>query len=74
LPAARGLHDMDLVLVSLALLTGLVAGGLFAFVQVPIPAPPDLPGLLGIAGIYFGYRIVEWAGVGVDLLGWLGLG
>ncbi|MFB6118623.1 XapX domain-containing protein [Halosegnis sp.] len=57
----------------LALLTGIVVGVLFAYVQVPIPAPATLPGVLGVAGIYLGFKLVEWAGVGVDLLGALGL-
>lgn len=64
---------MDFVLIALALLTGLLTGAAFAFVQVPIPAPPELPGLLGIVGIYLGYKFVQWAGVGIDLLGRLGI-
>jgi len=56
-----------------ALLTGLVAGAVFALVSVPIPAPPETPGVLGIVGIFLGYRLVEYAGVGVDLLELLGL-
>lgn len=54
-----------------ALLTGLVAGALFRTLQIPIPAPPNLAGILGIVGIYLGYKLVEWADVGVDLLGML---
>ncbi|MFD1564753.1 XapX domain-containing protein [Haloarchaeobius amylolyticus] len=57
----------------LALLTGLVTGALFRFLNIPIPAPPELPGLMGIVGIYLGYRVVEYLGVGVDLLETLGL-
>lgn len=57
----------------LALLTGILAGAAFAFIRVPIPAPPELPGLLGIVGIYLGYKFVQWAGVGVDVLGRIGL-
>ena len=57
----------------LALLTGLIAGGVFAFVGVPIPAPPELPGVLGIVGIFLGYRLVQYADVGVDLLDMLGI-
>lgn len=57
----------------LALLTGILAGATFAFVRVPIPAPPELPGILGIVGIYLGYKFVQWAGVGVDVLGRVGL-
>ncbi|QCC57697.1 DUF1427 family protein [Natrinema thermotolerans] len=64
---------MSTQLTALALLTGLVTGALFRFLNVPIPAPPELPGIMGIIGIYLGYRVVERAGVGVDLLEVLGL-
>jgi len=57
----------------LALLTGLVTGALFRFLNIPIPAPPELPGLMGIVGIYLGYKVVEYLDVGVDLLEILGL-
>jgi XapX domain-containing protein len=57
----------------LALLTGLVTGALFRFLNVPIPAPPELPGIMGIVGIYVGYRVVEYFDVGIDLLDVLGL-
>jgi XapX domain-containing protein len=56
----------------LALLTGTLLGAVFAYIQVPIPAPPELPGLLGIVGIYVGYQLIQRAGVGYDLLGALG--
>ncbi|MFD1570816.1 XapX domain-containing protein [Halorubrum laminariae] len=52
----------------LALLSGIFAGGLFSVIQVPIPAPPNLPGVLGIIGIFLGYKGVEWIGVKIDLL------
>jgi len=64
---------MSTQLTILALLTGVVTGGLFRFLNVPIPAPPELPGLMGIVGIYLGYKVVEYFGVGVDLLETLGL-
>ena len=64
---------MDATISVLALLTGLVAGAVFSFLQVPIPAPPELPGILGIIGIYLGYKAIEWLGVGFDLLSALGL-
>ena len=60
------------VVAFLALLTGFLAGATFAFVGVPIPAPPELAGLLGIVGIYLGFKTVEFLGVGVDLLGSFG--
>lgn len=51
----------------LALLTGVFAGALFSSIRIPIPAPPNLPGILGIVGIYLGYRGVEWLGFHIDL-------
>ena len=56
----------------LALVTGFIAGAVFAFVGVPIPAPPELAGLLGIVGIYLGFKTVEYFDTGLDLLGSLG--
>lgn len=44
----------------LALITGLVTGFIFAWLKLPIPAPPALPGILGIVGIYFGFKLFEW--------------
>ena len=52
----------------LALLTGIFAGALFSVIQIPIPAPPNLPGVLGIIGIFLGYKGVEWVGVKIDVL------
>ena len=57
----------------LALSTGFIAGAAFAFLGVPIPAPPEVAGVLGIVGIYLGFKTVEFLGVGVDLLSALGL-
>lgn len=64
---------MDYVLSALALLTGVLAGALFRFLGVPIPAPPNVPGLLGIVGIYLGFKLVEFLGIGVDVLDLIGL-
>ena len=64
---------MNVTLTLLALLTGFVTGALFTFLGIPMPAPPKLPGVMGIVGIYVGYRAVEYFDVGVDLLGLLGL-
>jgi len=38
----------------LALATGLLVGLVFSAIKLPIPAPPALPGILGIVGIYLG--------------------
>ncbi|SEV96972.1 XapX domain-containing protein [Natrinema salifodinae] len=57
----------------LALLTGLLTGALFRFLNIPIPAPPELPGIMGIIGIYIGYKVIGYAGVSIDLFDALGL-
>ncbi|MFC3959832.1 XapX domain-containing protein [Halovivax cerinus] len=64
---------MSTQLAVLALLTGVLTGGFFRFLSIPIPAPPELPGLLGIVGLFLGYKLVDTAGVSVDLLEALGL-
>jgi len=38
----------------LALITGLIAGLIFSAFKLPLPAPPVLPGVIGILGIYLG--------------------
>jgi XapX domain-containing protein len=48
-----------------ALFTGFTVGALFGMLDIPIPAPPELAGLLGIVGIYIGYRVVTIAGFGL---------
>lgn len=62
-----------LIIALLALFTGFIAGGLFAFTGVPIPAPPNIAGILGIVGIYLGYKAIEYLGVGYDILDVFGL-
>lgn len=64
---------MNVGLTVLAFLTGLLAGSLFAFLEVPIPAPPTISGVLGIVGIYVGFKLVQFSGASYDLLGALGL-
>ncbi|MFC4249324.1 XapX domain-containing protein [Natribaculum luteum] len=64
---------MSLQITVLALLTGLLTGALFRFLHVPIPAPPELPGLMGIVGIYLGYKLIGYFDVGVDVLDALGV-
>lgn len=48
-----------------AMTTGVIAGAVFALVDAPIPAPPALAGVMGIFGIYLGYKVVEY----LDLIG-----
>lgn len=64
---------MNVALSLFALLTGLLTGGFFAALEAPIPAPPNLAGVLGIVGIYLGYVAIESTGYSVDVLAMLGL-
>ncbi len=64
---------MSMQITVLALLTGLLAGALFRFLHVPIPAPPELPGVMGIVGIFIGYKLIDHFDVGIDLLEALGV-
>jgi XapX domain-containing protein len=40
-----------------SLAVGVVVGVVFSRLGLPIPAPPALAGVLGIVGIYLGYRV-----------------
>ena len=40
-----------------ALAVGMVVGLVIARLGLPIPAPPTVAGVLGIVGIYLGYRV-----------------
>lgn len=42
---------MDAVIATLA---GLSVGVLFTLIKLPIPAPPYLPGVMGVVGVYMG--------------------
>jgi XapX domain-containing protein len=64
---------MDTTQIALALLTGLIAGGVFRAVQAPIPAPPNAAGVMGIVGLFLGFKLVDWAGVEVEFLHLIGL-
>lgn len=63
---------MNAQLVVLATLTGAVTGAFFRFLQIPVPAPPTVSGVMGIVGIFLGYAVVRELGWGFDLLGALG--
>lgn len=43
--------------VLLSLGAGAVVGLLFACLKLPIPAPPVLPGVMGIVGVYLGAQV-----------------
>jgi XapX domain-containing protein len=46
--------------VILALATGIFVGVLFSILKLPLPAPPVLSGVAGIAGIYLGGIGYQW--------------
>ncbi|WP_335871436.1 XapX domain-containing protein [Bacillus sp. 2205SS5-2] len=46
--------------VLLAILTGFIVGFVFALLKLPIPAPPALAGIMGIVGIYLGFKAYEY--------------
>ncbi len=50
-------------LVILALVTGFLTGFIFGLLKLPIPAPGAFSGIVGIFGIYAGYRVFEWVSV-----------
>lgn len=39
--------------------TGAIVGFIFAFLKLPIPAPPAIQGIMGIIGIFLGYQIYK---------------
>lgn len=63
---------MNVVAVVAALAVGITTGALFTFLRLPLPAPPALPGIVAILGIYVGYVGMERLGWGFDLLEALG--
>ena len=63
---------MNVAAVVAALVVGITTGALFTFLRLPLPAPPELPGVVAIAGLYVGYLLMEHLGWGYDLLEALG--
>jgi XapX domain-containing protein len=43
----------------LALVSGMIMGGVFTLIKLPIPAPSNIAGVVGIFGIFFGYFLVK---------------
>ncbi|WP_156291836.1 XapX domain-containing protein [Oceanobacillus salinisoli] len=48
---------MGIVLISF--LTGIVLGIVFSLLKLPIPAPPNLAGVVGIVGVFTGFVLVN---------------
>ena len=43
----------------LSLFTGGICGVVFALFKLPVPAPPVLSGLMGIFGLWAGYKLAS---------------
>ncbi len=43
-----------------SLLVGVAMGVVFGVMRLPVPAPATLSGVIGILGVFLGYRIVRW--------------
>ena len=41
------------------LITGFITGAVFGYFKLPIPAPLVIEGIIGIFGIYLGYKIIN---------------
>lgn len=51
----------------LSLFAGMVIAIIFKLFKLPLPAPPVLAGVMGVAGVYLGGVVFEW------LVAWLRL-
>ncbi|ERG68444.1 DUF1427 family protein [Exiguobacterium sp. SH3S2] len=45
----------------LSLLAGLICGMIFTALKLPLPAPPVLPGVIGIFGVFLGMKVYQFA-------------
>jgi XapX domain-containing protein len=52
--------NKTLIDLGLSLLTGVIAGAVFGWFKLPLPAPPTLAGILGIVGLFAGYGFIQW--------------
>jgi XapX domain-containing protein len=43
----------------LATIAGFAVGFLFSLLKLPVPAPNELPGVLGIVGMFLGYVVAK---------------
>jgi XapX domain-containing protein len=44
----------------LSLLAGLICGAIFTALKLPLPAPPVLPGVVGIFGVFLGMKVYQF--------------
>ncbi|WP_407668452.1 XapX domain-containing protein [Ornithinibacillus halophilus] len=43
----------------ISFLTGIILGIVFSLLKLPIPAPPNLAGVMGIVGVYTGFLLIN---------------
>ncbi len=55
---SKNMH-FDIILLGKSLLTGFVAGVVFALLKLPIPAPSEFASIVGIIGIFLGLVAVK---------------
>lgn len=48
----------------LTTVTGFIVGLVFARLKLPIPAPPNLAGVMGVVGLFLGYLLATRLGLG----------
>ncbi|MFD2043599.1 XapX domain-containing protein [Ornithinibacillus salinisoli] len=48
---------MGVVIISF--LTGIALGIVFSLLKLPIPAPPNFAGVMGIVGVYAGFVLIN---------------
>ncbi len=47
-------------IIALALFAGFLVGVIFSAINLPLPAPPQLAGVIGIVGVFLGYKCWTW--------------
>ena len=48
-----------MTLVLLSFFTGTTMGFIFSLIKLPIPAPLSLAGVMGVVGVYAGYKLYQ---------------
>ncbi len=43
----------------MALAVGFAVGMIFRAMKLPVPAPPAIEGVMGIVGIFLGYKVAQ---------------
>lgn len=52
----RRVHMRDIML---SLAVGIAVGVIFRALKLPVPAPPAIEGVMGIVGIFLGYKVAQ---------------